>query len=185
MSTAATSPSPADTRYCLAWAIKDSLIAYVQRTPDGVVAVGPGVALNAEGEFLFPYDPGRSGPGDSPPTAFRGEVAFTAHGGLLQLLFADPRIEADGTLSVRTTGQDQPETRVRLATLGPAGHREPVDGSVPCALTAEGARLFHEMYGDGSAMAPVAAHLPPDRRLVRTAAPRVSTTHRHRGDDHP
>lgn len=211
MSTAPKAPSPsADERRCLAWAIKDSLIAYVQGTVDGQVWVSPNVEVNADGEFLFPFDDDASGPGGTSPAAFAGEVALTAHGGFLQLLFADPRIEADGTLTIRIAAVDAhrsdgpgdalvetaepgaPETRLRLATVGPEAappspasptsadhnaHRS--DGSLRCVLTTEGADYFQGMYPEGLELAPIALNLPT------TAGSTVRTQHRIALPPHP
>lgn len=162
-------PSPSsDARHCLAWAIKESLVAYVRRTADGQVWVGPDVGVNANGEFLFPFDVDASGMAGRSPTAFRGEVALTAHGGMLRLLFADPRLEVDGTLSVRTAAVDpgNPMTRVRVARLAASdaavaavAASDPF-GSISCTLTAEGSALFAGMYVEGIDLAPIAVNLP-------------------------
>lgn len=171
MNTVPTLSPSADTGHCLAWAIKRSLVAYVQRTPDGQVWVGDGVKVNAAGEFLFPFDPDRSGPDGEAPIGFRGEVALTAHWGMLHLLVADPRLEADGALTVRISeaGSDN-NVRVQLAVLASGGDSPSDDDSRRCVLSAAGAELFGGMYVAGQDLAPIAAHLPSPWRVPEPAS---------------
>jgi hypothetical protein len=150
-------PSSADTHPApdlLAWAIKRSLIAYVQRMPDGQIWLSPEVQVSAAGEFLFPRDEPALGASGAPQLAFRGEVGLTAHRGFLHLLVADPRIEADGTLTVRIASHDgdQPPVRIALARLEPGD--EP--GACRCLLTDRGAEHFGDSYPAGSELAPLA-----------------------------
>jgi hypothetical protein len=156
-----TAPAPeAETRYGLAWAIKRTFVSYVGATPDGRIWLGPGVRLNHDGEFLFPLDERTPGPGDT--VSFRGEVGFTAHGGFLNVLIADPWFDADGTLSVRTSPETGPgrRPRVPLCELRPDSAATRDYDLLRCRLTEQGAALFGGPYARGSELDPAAVHLP-------------------------
>ncbi|MFC7859422.1 HtaA domain-containing protein [Arthrobacter koreensis] len=79
----------------LVWGLKESFLAYVAGCPDGSVELSPGTGQLPDGSFYFSPDP------DAPAPAlhFRGGVRLRAHGGMLDVCLADPRVEGtDGRL---------------------------------------------------------------------------------------
>ncbi|WP_176697502.1 HtaA domain-containing protein [Arthrobacter koreensis] len=79
----------------LVWGLKESFLAYVAGCPDGSVELSPGTGQLPDGSFYFSPDP------DAPAAAlhFRGGVRLRAHGGMLDVSLADPRVEGtDGRL---------------------------------------------------------------------------------------
>lgn len=99
----------------LAWGIKDSFLAYVERWPEASVEMAPGTGRLPDGRFYFTPDPER------PEGAlwFRGGVRLRAHGGLLDVSLADPRVETRGTARVLTaeTWVEGAWTRIGFAEL--------------------------------------------------------------------
>lgn len=125
----------------LSWNVKASLLAYVRGMGDGQVSTVSPARFVGDTVFF---------PGDG--ASFSGALALLGHGGLLQLTFADPRVEPIGA-GWRITIEDPyaPGSRMTLASVGalldePGGVRR---GS-GVALTAEGADLFLGPYTEGT-----------------------------------
>ncbi|MEX5299859.1 HtaA domain-containing protein [Kocuria sp. CPCC 205292] len=153
----------------LAWAVKDSLVTYVEALDDGVVEA---VALASRGEagFEFPegvaastYDPD----GSSGAWQFRGAVRLTGHWGMLDIELRDPRIELTGrtgVLLVAERGGTPSQKYLPLADLEIGEPVEAADGSVSleatASLTGHGCVLLGGQYEAGAALSPVFLTFP-------------------------
>jgi hypothetical protein len=73
----------------LRWGIKDSFVKYVVGQPDGVITVHGGATRTDDGNFVFMGTP-------DDPWRFQGTVRFTAHGGFLDIVVANPKIDVIG-----------------------------------------------------------------------------------------
>lgn len=151
-------PTPADGGVIpgLYWGVRESFVRYVLGNPDGRVHGDDGVETDGEGTFRFPLGSAERH-GDDWRLVFRGEVAFSAHGGLLAVRIAQPILElraGDGTLSVRRGGERVVIARVRPAPPVPEGAWL-VFPPLPAALTAEGVALFGDVYAEGDALDPL------------------------------
>lgn len=148
----------------LVWAVKDSLVAYVEALDDGVVeAVAP--ASRGEAGFEFPGDVAASTfdpDGPSGAWQFRGAVRLTGHWGMLELELRDPRIELTGRTGVLLVGERGGTLSQKYLPLADLVVGEPVaaaDGSVSleatASLTGHGRLLLGGQYEAGTALSPV------------------------------
>jgi len=147
-----------DTPVDLLWAVKESFLRYLGTMPGSQIGLG-GVEY-AGGEFRFP------GTHEGGLLVFTGAVRFTGHGGLLEVLLAEPVIEfagSDGTLSVIDVDSPpaDPPARITLAHL----ERQPGDGPLvfTSALADGGVDLFNGVYPPGEPLAPLRIVRDPDR----------------------
>lgn len=123
----------------LLWGVKQSLIGYVRRMPDGAVELHGGAIETAEG-FEFPSVLGED-------LRFRGAVVLTGHGGMMHVTIADPAlVRAGGGWILEIADPDSPAVRLPFATI------ESFDGTSASgsALTEEGADLFFGPYEAGT-----------------------------------
>jgi hypothetical protein len=145
----------------LAWGIKRSFIAYVRRMPDGKGSLGDGAIPLGEDTILFPAD-GRSSGAETPggeadrSWAFRGDVRFQGHGGMLFVRVAAPLITLRGEqaeLSIEDPYARPDAERVPLVTLqlepGPAPEGAEVWLGSDARLTEAGSVLFNDVYPPG------------------------------------
>ncbi|WP_367125646.1 HtaA domain-containing protein [Streptomyces phytohabitans] len=149
----------------LDWGVKKSFRDYVTGPiGGGEITVGDGAALNADGTFRFTdgtgsYDQGSHGV----DVAFQGSVHFTAHGGQLDLTFADLKVTSDDgvagaiTADVSSGGTTRDDVEVASLDLGAVepGHGDGggmTFADVPATLTAEGAEAFNGFYEEGEAL---------------------------------
>ena len=162
--------APRAGRRALTWAVKASFLGYVNRMRGRITLVQP--AYPAAAGFAFPYAPAgyrAEGGGAAPDAgeracpaaelAFAGGVAFSAHGGLLDVTLAEPVLvfDDDGAL-LTVVGPGRPGSGIRaviatLASVAPAPADEAI-ALVPL-LTADGAALFGSVYPPGEAMDPL------------------------------
>lgn len=163
----------------LCWGVKPSFIAYVSRMPDGRAYLGKGVALNAREELLFELDEeaastapdGAVSDGAVPGTAdhifaFRGEVLFRAHMGMLTVLLSRLRIALSGQQGELTVADPEHDDgrRLRLVTCT-VGDPAVIGGvkrwdAADVRLTAEGVALFGDVYPAGEPFAPLMITIP-------------------------
>lgn len=156
----------------LTWTVKASFLAYVNRMRGRITLVEP--AYPGAGGFAFPHAPAayRDGDGDGDGAAdagkrnfpvgelaFAGGVAFSAHGGMLDVTLAEPVLVVDGQgtlLTVVDMAHPGGGTRVVIATLasGLPAHAEETVAFVPL-LTEDGSALFGRVYPPGEAMDPL------------------------------
>lgn len=154
----------------LRWGIKRSFIDYVRRMPDGKGSVGDGAVPIGTGDLFYEHDEAASRRDPAAPTqiwAFRGDVRFSGHFGMLFVRVAHPRLEVTGTEAVLSIEDPQgregaprvPLVTARLQELAGEGGAA-VWGAEHVALTAEGVPLFNEVYAAGEAFEPLIIQLP-------------------------
>lgn len=152
----------------LHWGIKASFMNYMAAMPDSQASAVGGATPTA-GNLLV-WEPAGSPP-SKPNTdlvlAFRGDVRFTGHGGLLSVRLADPCITTRGgeaVLTVLDPSRADPARRLRLACLTletrPASGRLRIWLSKDVRLAEEGTALFNDVYPAGEQMEPLAIFLP-------------------------
>lgn len=151
----------------LAWAVKDSLVSYVEALDDGAVEVLTPASRSAAG-FWFPL--AETAGSDVVPVGsalqFLGAVRLTGHWGALDVELRDPRVELDGrrgTLLVRDRGSRDPGATVPFADLTVV---EPADvGARPvelaASLTGHGRLLLGGQYRVGEPLSPLRITFPP------------------------
>lgn len=153
----------------LRWGIKASFVDYVRRMPDGKGSVGNGAVPIGAGEIFYSYDAAASTTDDDGRQvwAFRGDVRFSGHFGMLFVRIAHPRLEVDGSRSVLTiedpeAREDAPRVPLVTARLQqvPSEDGAVVWGADEVALTAEGVALFNEVYAEGEPFEPLVVQLP-------------------------
>ncbi len=149
----------------LRWGIKASFVDYVRRMSDGRGSVGDGAMPVGTGDLFYEYDADASVAGKV--LAFRGDVRFTGHFGMLFVRIAHPRIELDGSAAVLTIEDpqaqaDAPRVPLVTGTLRHVGTQDGTEvwGSDDAVLTAEGVALFNDVYAVGEAFEPLVVQLP-------------------------
>jgi hypothetical protein len=162
--------APGTDGHALTWAVKASFLAYVSRMRGRITLVEP--AYPAAAGFAFPHAPvayrGEAG-GTAPDAgeravpvgelAFTGGVAFSAHGGMLDVTLAEPVLVFDGKgtlLTVADIARPGSGTRRVIATLacGPYAPTDETIAFVPL-LTEDGSALFGSVYPPGEALDPL------------------------------
>lgn len=160
---------PPASRATLTWLVKESFLAYVNRTRGRITLVEP--AYPGAAGFAFPHAPaaGHTESGDAAPDAserafpgelmFTGGVAFLAHGGLLDITLAEPVLvfgARGALLTIADMTRPGGGTRLVIAELtgGPHTLADETIALVPL-LTDDGAALFGGVYPPGEAMDPL------------------------------
>jgi hypothetical protein len=161
--------APADVP-ALNWSVKQSFLAYVNRSRGRITLVEP--AYPGAGGFAFPYAqamqraPSRGSATDADECAvqvseiaFTGGVAFSAHGGALDITLAEPIIVIDdqgALLTVIGSARPGAGTRAVIAELADQSHAS-TDVAIALVplLTDDGSALFGGVYPPGEAMDPV------------------------------
>jgi hypothetical protein len=152
----------------LLWGIKRSFVAYVRRMPDGQGSIHDGAVPLGEDVILFPATEGmRATSTESDTFAFRGDVRFRGHGGMLFVRVAEPVITVRGDraeLSIADPYDRADADRVPLVTLqlaeGPAPEGARVWLGSDVRLTEAGAVLFDDVYQPGEAFEQLSVILP-------------------------
>jgi hypothetical protein len=148
----------------LSWAIKESFLAYVRRSAGTITLVAPAQAGIRGIEFPLVRAAGGL-------VSFGGGVACSAHGGMLDVVLAEPMLCFDddgGWLTLGGRGDPfDPALRSRVARLDLDASLDERSGPVPlrAQLTDAGSALFGGVY-------PVGADLDPllvDAGLVAAA----------------
>jgi hypothetical protein len=154
----------------LVWAIKRSFVRYVERMPDGEGFLADGAVPMAPDMVLFPaIEHARSGVDRDADHfwAFRGDVRFRGHAGLLSVRIGAPQLtvrsgRAELTI-VDPFGPDE-SARLPLVTLqlerGPAPAGAAVWLGSDVRLTAAGAELFSGVYSAGEPFDQLSVVLP-------------------------
>jgi hypothetical protein len=160
--------TPGDIPVGLLWAIKRSFVAYVRRMPDGQGSIHDGAVPLGEDTILFPATEATSADGDT--FAFRGDVRFRGHGGMLFVRVAAPVITVRGDraeLSIEDPYARADAERVPLVTLqlveGPAPEGAQVWLGSDVRLTEAGAVLFNDVYQPGEEFEQLSVILPLPR----------------------
>jgi len=162
----------------LVWGIKESFLDYVRNWPGSTVDLAPGSGWLPDGRVYFSPDPQR------PPIScrFRGGVRLRAHGGLLDVTIADPRIEShdQGYVLTAETWKSDTWQRIRFADLRwqQTGQVETVEhtsldtGDVKTFIAAaslhpEATVLFDNTYPAGELLAPVVIRIEQQLWLTK------------------
>ncbi|KAE8765312.1 HtaA domain-containing protein [Georgenia thermotolerans] len=158
----------------LTWAVKDSLVAYVEGLADGAVEALAPASRAAQG-FWFPHaeEPPGTAAGDAVRAwQFLGAVRLTGHWGALDVELRDPRVELDGghgTLLIRERGGRDPDARLPFADLVLVGPASAGDGpagddvaalELAASLTGHGRLLLGGQYGVGEPLSPLRVAVP-------------------------
>lgn len=145
----------------MAWAVKDSLIGYVQGMYDGRILLGDGAAMTTTRQFYFPFI--RQDRIDNCLVLqFAGEVCFIAHQGLMTVALGNPRIEVNSEAAHLYIQQGN--TALRLADLHlPESQSE--DGitmwpQIEATLSSTGVETFGDTYSAGELLAPLTVRVP-------------------------
>lgn len=162
----ADAPTPGDLPFGMLWGIKRSFLAYVRSVPDGQGSIHDGAVPLGGDTILFPVAEGES-TGDDRTFAFRGDVRFRAHGGMLFVRVAAPLITVAGDraeLSIEDPYARADADRVPLVTLqlqpGPAPEGAQVWLGSEVRLTEAGAELFNDVYQPGEEFEQLSVILP-------------------------
>lgn len=162
----------------ITWGVRDEFRSYLASpaseggtmTTDGGATQAPG-----NGPFTFPVTGGsRDAAAGTVDVTSTGSVHFLAHGGILDMLLSDVRIDIDGAtaylvadmvsrafIDTTTAGPLLTYDDVQLVELDLSGVTPAVAGStvtysnVPTTLTTAGAPAFGGFYAAGTAFAPV------------------------------
>jgi hypothetical protein len=138
----------------LLWEIKSSFLEYLYRLPDSAVEAYGG-AQSVDGKFLYPAAAGTA-------WQFRGAVRFRGHGGMLDVIVADPRVEPDRGGWAVYVGDHLGEATASLTRFARftgdgaalpafrAGARLPAP-----VLTTLGSRILGDVYQAGTEIAPM------------------------------
>ncbi|WP_395638663.1 HtaA domain-containing protein [Pseudolysinimonas sp.] len=137
----------------LEWGVRDSLTAYVDGLPDGVIAVD-GIAdivpKTHPPRFWFPLI---EMSGDE--VRFAGTAQITGHGGLLRVTVRDPRLHFDQSRVVLSVASDLRDERLFVAVVE-RGQLDPHGWHDEAAhLTADGAAWLGPNYSAGDAVSPI------------------------------
>lgn len=152
----------------MAWPIKRSFVTYVLGMPDGRAGAVDGAWPRDDLSVVYAHDPS-IGPSDlgEGGWAFRGDVRFAGHFGMLFVRIADPwivRTDSGAVLTIVDPDVDpadkndtrrMPLAEVTLEQTGPGEW-----ASTRVSLTAQGSELFNNVYPAGDALDPFTLHLP-------------------------
>lgn len=153
----------------LRWAIKRSFVNYVFRMPDGGGWATDGASAVEGNVLVYELVGCEATDTGGQRWAFRGDVRFSGHGGVLFVRIADPVLTIVGnnaTLSVLDPYQENGNgARIDLVTVE-LSLVETADGLMtwtgdPVRLTAAGVKVFNDVYAEGDLFEPLVVHLPP------------------------
>ncbi|WP_308797462.1 HtaA domain-containing protein [Agromyces silvae] len=158
----------------LDWGVKQSFRSYIASGPaQGAITPGAGASVNSDGTFRWAAGDGVfDGAVPSADVTFGGSVHFTGHGGLLDVLIENPRVDIDGSTgtlyadvkSKGLTGSDFDQDGVAFASLQVGtpvvNGDEALYTGVAATLTADGVAAFAEFYPAGTALDPLSFSLP-------------------------
>ncbi len=136
----------------LSWGIKDSLLAYIDRIEDGVIATSSGADFS-DGTFTFRFDETSSAFEQTTAQGvlqFRGSVIITGHWGAMRVEIHDPQLRIEGTegfLSTRTNSPISAERFEDFATLSNITVQPTLDASVK--LASAGRMMLGQQYSVG------------------------------------
>ncbi|WP_188110711.1 HtaA domain-containing protein [Aeromicrobium ginsengisoli] len=152
----------------LHWGIKSSFLDYVGRTPDGRASLHDGVTATEGNVMVFEPDPEASDV-DAGTFAFRGDLRFAAHAGMMFVRIAHPLVKVTdgrGEMTVVEPRDVEGDTRLPLVrfTLEPRPTNEDLRIwlATDVALTVEGVALFNDVYQVDEPFSPLAIFLPAD-----------------------
>lgn len=137
--------SPEPERGWLTWALRPSLISYVQRS-GGAVSYGAPATWTDDG-FRFPAM-------SDGPLRFAGEASLRAHGGLLAVDLVDPQVEDDRGRLLLTVSNLARNRRTAFAELVET-ERDPKRTALSTRLTAAASEILGGVYPVGAEFEPL------------------------------
>ncbi|MFI5621866.1 HtaA domain-containing protein [Nocardioides sp. NPDC051685] len=154
----------------LVWGLKRSLLAYLQRIPDGAVSIDRGARFTSTYAFLFPllnsdsFDP-TTGSG---VLQFGGVIHLHGHFGTMDVTLAEPWLHLDGhvgSLSFGAPGDTAHGVRSTLFEIPDVPRAASVDGTIRWdgllpSIGVTGAELFKGNYPIGTAFDPLDVRIP-------------------------
>ncbi|HWC83787.1 MAG TPA: HtaA domain-containing protein [Pseudonocardiaceae bacterium] len=164
--------SESETPFGLRWGVKRSFVEYIRRMPDGKGAAGSGAVSVGDDEICFaPEVSGRrpdANGGEERFWAFRGDVRFSGHFGMLFVRLADPMLHMQGNgeaeLTVDDPEKEGEENRLPLVTLRLARQESPVEVEIwqgsEVRLSEPGTGLFNNVYPPGEPFEPLTLVVP-------------------------
>lgn len=152
-----------DSIVCL-WGIKASFLQYLARQRGSEASIGGAARTTPSREFLFPA----AERAVFPPAAgygllkFEGDVQFSAYGGMLRVVLADPWIEfgEDRTVLSLVTGSYSGSEQGRLVVAELVERERTREGGwvvYDATLAPSGVEVFNGVYAPGQPLAPVGA----------------------------
>lgn len=147
----------------LTWPIKRSFVTYVLGMPDGRAGAVEGAFPLPDLSVVFEHDPSVDAAALGDGWAFRGDVRFAGHFGMLFVRIADPWLVRtdDGvllTIADPDAQDDGPRVPLATVTVEQTGPGEWASTSV--ALTAQGSELFNSVYPVGDPLDPFTLRVP-------------------------
>ena len=147
----------------LTWPIKRSFVTYVLGMPDGRAGAVEGAFPLPDLSVVFEHDPSVDAAALGDGWAFRGDVRFAGHFGMLFVRIADPWLVRtdDGvllTIADPDAQDDGPRVPLATVTVEETGPGEWASTSV--ALTAQGSELFNSVYPVGDPLDPFTLRVP-------------------------
>lgn len=148
----------------LVWGIKRSFVEYIARMPDGQATVSGGAMPTETNDMLFEPDTVEPQLPDGADAlyAFRGDVRFGGHFGMLYVRIADPWVTVygdRGVLTILDPYDPDGAPRKRLVTFRVSEPRSA--GSVQVwqapevILTPEACPVFNDVYAAGERFEPL------------------------------
>ena len=147
----------------LTWPIKRSFVTYVLGMPDGRAGAVEGAFPLPDLSVVFEHDPSVDAAALGDGWAFRGDVRFAGHFGMLFVRIADPwlvRTDDGVLLTIADPDAQDDGPRVPLATVTVAQTGAGEWASTAVALTAQGSELFNSVYPVGDPLDPFTLRVP-------------------------
>lgn len=154
----------------LHWGIKASFLEYIARMSDGRGSVSDGATALDGNITAFEPAPDVRGPDLDDLEqfwAFRGDVRFAGHFGMLYVRIADPWVTVRaGRAELTVLDPYEPDEHPRLPLVRFTLERQNVPGSLDTwlatdvHLTQEGTGLFNDVYQTGELFEPLAIFWP-------------------------
>lgn len=147
----------------LTWPIKRSFVTYVLGMPDGRAGAVEGAFPLPDLSVVFEHDPSVDAAALGDGWAFRGDVRFAGHFGMLFVRIADPwlvRTDDGVLLTIADPDAQDDGLRVPLATVTVEQTGPGEWASTSVALTAQGSELFNSVYPVGDPLDPFTLRVP-------------------------
>ncbi|MFN8171323.1 MAG: HtaA domain-containing protein [Candidatus Nanopelagicales bacterium] len=147
----------------LTWPIKRSFVTYVLGMPDGRAGAVEGAFPLPDLSVVFEHDPSVDAAALGDGWAFRGDVRFAGHFGMLFVRIADPwlvRTDDGVLLTIADPDAQDDGPRVPLATVTVEQTGAGEWASTAVALTAQGSELFNSVYPVGDPLDPFTLRVP-------------------------
>lgn len=154
----------------LHWGIKASFLEYIAGMSDGRGTVSDGATPMDGNIMVFEHSPGVERPASLAADrflAFRGDVRFAGHSGMLFVRIADPWVAITGDQAEMTVldpykPDEDPRLPLVRFTLTPQESRGDLEilWAPEVRLTVEGTALFNDVYQPGELFEPIGIVLP-------------------------